>query len=98
MGRGRGASHCRGNRTQVDELIALADERGAPYWKALGTAVRGLIDRVVGNKPIPASVRQDIIERSDGIPNSVPKAASRTKECARNRPGYHIDVCAVLRR
>ena len=26
---------------QVDELIALADERGAPYWKALGTAVRG---------------------------------------------------------
>jgi tetratricopeptide (TPR) repeat protein len=27
--------------TQVDELVALADERGAPYWKALGTAVRG---------------------------------------------------------
>ena len=27
--------------TQVDELIALADERGAPYWKALGTAARG---------------------------------------------------------
>jgi predicted ATPase len=27
--------------TQVDELIALADERGAPYWKAFGTAVRG---------------------------------------------------------
>ena len=26
---------------QVDELIALADERGAPYWKAFGTAVRG---------------------------------------------------------
>ena len=27
--------------TQVDELIALADERGAPYWKAFGTAARG---------------------------------------------------------
>jgi predicted ATPase len=27
--------------TQVDELVALADERGAPYWKAFGTAVRG---------------------------------------------------------
>jgi class 3 adenylate cyclase/predicted ATPase len=26
---------------QVDELIALADERGSPVWKALGTALRG---------------------------------------------------------
>jgi predicted ATPase len=25
----------------LDELIALADERGAPYWKATGTALRG---------------------------------------------------------
>jgi predicted ATPase len=25
----------------VDELLGLADERGAPYWKALGTAERG---------------------------------------------------------
>ena len=29
--------------TQVHELIASADERGAPYWKAFGTAVRGWI-------------------------------------------------------
>jgi tetratricopeptide (TPR) repeat protein len=29
--------------THVDELIASADERGAPYWKAFGTAVRGWI-------------------------------------------------------
>jgi predicted ATPase len=27
-----------------------------------------MIDRVVGNKLIPASIRQDIIERTDGIP------------------------------
>ena len=27
--------------TEVDELIALADERGAAYWKASGTAARG---------------------------------------------------------
>jgi class 3 adenylate cyclase/tetratricopeptide (TPR) repeat protein len=27
--------------TEVDELIALADEREAPYWKAQGTATRG---------------------------------------------------------
>jgi predicted ATPase/class 3 adenylate cyclase len=30
--------------------------------------VGALIDRVVGNKLLPASIRQDIIERSDGIP------------------------------
>jgi class 3 adenylate cyclase/tetratricopeptide (TPR) repeat protein len=30
-----------GARTQADELIALADEREAPYWKAFGTAARG---------------------------------------------------------
>ena len=27
-----------------------------------------MIDRVIGNKPLPASIRQDIIERTDGIP------------------------------
>jgi class 3 adenylate cyclase/predicted ATPase len=30
--------------------------------------VGALIDRVVGNKLLPANIRQDIIERSDGIP------------------------------
>ena len=30
--------------------------------------VRAMIDRVVGNKPLPPEVRQDIIERTDGIP------------------------------
>jgi predicted ATPase len=30
--------------------------------------VSAMIDRVLGNKPLPASVRQDIIERTDGIP------------------------------
>ena len=32
----------------VDELIALADERGAPYWKALGTAMRGRLLALTG--------------------------------------------------
>jgi predicted ATPase len=27
-----------------------------------------MINRVIGNKPLPATIRQDIIERSDGIP------------------------------
>jgi predicted ATPase len=32
----------------VDELIGLADERGAPYWKALGTAERGWLFALTG--------------------------------------------------
>src|SRR5262249_53426625 len=30
--------------------------------------IGAMIDRVVGKKPLPASIRQDIIERTDGIP------------------------------
>ena len=30
--------------------------------------IDAMIDRVVGNKPIPVSIRQDIVERTDGIP------------------------------
>jgi hypothetical protein len=30
--------------------------------------VEGLIDSVAGNKPMPANIRQEIIERTDGIP------------------------------
>jgi predicted ATPase len=30
--------------------------------------IDAMIDGVVGNKPLPASIRQDIIERTDGIP------------------------------
>jgi class 3 adenylate cyclase/tetratricopeptide (TPR) repeat protein len=30
--------------------------------------IAAMIERVAGNKPLPASVRQDIIERTDGIP------------------------------
>jgi len=33
---------------QVDELIALADERGAPVWKAIGTALRGWLFVLTG--------------------------------------------------
>lgn len=33
-----------------------------------GRDVDAMIDRVIGNKPLPAAIRQDIIERTDGIP------------------------------
>jgi predicted ATPase len=47
---------------------------GRPYVTALTInrlaerEVSAMIDRLVGNKLIPAKIRQDIIERSDGIP------------------------------
>ncbi|HWX35737.1 MAG TPA: hypothetical protein VNZ53_50995 [Steroidobacteraceae bacterium] len=47
---------------------------GRPYVTALTINrlaqrdIEAMIDRVVGNKFIPASVRHDIIERTDGIP------------------------------
>jgi class 3 adenylate cyclase/predicted ATPase len=47
---------------------------GRPYVTALSLnrlaqrEVGAIIDRVVGNKLLPANIRQDIIERSDGIP------------------------------
>ena len=45
-----------------------------PYVTALAINRLGerdidaMIERVVGNKPLPAKIRQDIIERTDGIP------------------------------
>jgi class 3 adenylate cyclase/predicted ATPase len=47
---------------------------GRPYVTALTINrlaqrdIEAMIDGVVGNKPVPASIRQDIIERTDGIP------------------------------
>jgi class 3 adenylate cyclase/predicted ATPase len=47
---------------------------GRPYVCALTLnrlderEIDAMIDRIVGNKPLPANVRQDIIERTDGIP------------------------------
>jgi class 3 adenylate cyclase/predicted ATPase len=47
---------------------------GLPYVTALTLnrlgqrEIAAMIDRVVGNKPLPAHIRRDIIERTDGIP------------------------------
>jgi class 3 adenylate cyclase/predicted ATPase len=37
--------------SRIDELIVLAEERGAPYWKAVGTAGRGVIFALTGKAP-----------------------------------------------
>ena len=47
---------------------------GRPYVTALTLnrlderEIAGMIDRVIGNKALPETIRQDIIERTDGIP------------------------------
>jgi predicted ATPase len=47
---------------------------GRPYVMALTInrlgerEIAAMIDRVTGNKPLPSSIRQDIIERTDGVP------------------------------
>jgi predicted ATPase len=47
--------------------------------------VEGLIDRVAGNKPLTAKVRQDIIERTDGIPLFVEEMAKAVLEAESQR-------------
>ena len=42
--------------------------------------IDALIDRVIGNKALPANIRQDIIERTDGIPLFVEEIARAVLE------------------
>jgi predicted ATPase len=44
-------THCRDYATasaQLDELVALAEEKGAPFWKALGMATQGCVFVLAG--------------------------------------------------
>ena len=47
---------------------------GRPYVTALTVnrlphrQIAAMIDRITGNKALPASIKQDIVERTDGIP------------------------------
>ena len=59
---------------------------GRPYVTALSLnrlderEIAGMIDRVMGNKALPESIRQDIIERTDGIPVFVEEMTSAVLE------------------
>ena len=53
-----------------------------------------MIDRVVGNKPLPAGIRQDIIERTDGIPLFVEEMTKAVLEAEGEGAAMH-DVAAV---
>jgi predicted ATPase len=64
---------------------------GEPYVTALTINrlaerdASAIIDRVVGNNFIPASVRQDIIERTDGIPLFVEEMTNAVLEASSER-------------
>ena len=47
--------------------------------------IEAMIDRVVGNKPLPASIRHDIIERTDGIPLFVEEMTKAVLEAGSER-------------
>ena len=51
--------------------------------------VADLIDRVTGNKPLPASIRQDIIERTDGIPLFVEEMTKAVLEAGSESASEH---------
>ena len=61
---------------------------GRPYVTVLSLnrlgerEIAALIDRVIGNQPLPASIRQDIIERTDGIPLFVEEMTKAVLEAA----------------
>jgi predicted ATPase len=61
---------------------------GRPYVTALTLnrlaerEISAVIDRVAGNKDLPANTRQDIIERTDGIPLFA-------EEITKDNPRFH---------
>jgi tetratricopeptide (TPR) repeat protein len=57
--------------------------------------VNAMIDRVVGNKQLPASICQDIIERTDGIPLFVEEMTKAVLEAAET-DGTALRVAAAV--
>jgi len=56
--------------------------------------VDAIVDRVVGNKPLPANIRQDIIERSDGIPLFIEEMTKAVLE-AENQGAAELTVAVI---
>src|SRR5262249_42153160 len=52
--------------------------------------IDAMIDGVVGNKPLPASIRQDIIERTDGIPLFVEEMTKAVLEAENTNDAQRI--------
>jgi class 3 adenylate cyclase/predicted ATPase len=73
---------------------------GRPHMTALTIGrlaqreVDAMIDQVVGNKLLPASIRQDVIERTDGIPLFVEEMTKAVLEAGSQGAAEHV-VAAV---
>ena len=52
--------------------------------------VDAMIDRVVANKSLPADIRQNIIERSDGIPLFVEEMTKAVMEAESEREARRL--------
>ena len=49
-----------------------------------------MIEGVIGNKPLPANIRQDIIERTDGIPLFVEEMTKAVLEAESEDAAEHL--------
>ena len=54
-----------------------------------------MIDRIVGNKPLPANLRRDIIERTDGIPLFIEEMTNAVLEADGDEAAAERTVAAV---
>ena len=52
--------------------------------------IEAMIDRVAGNKPMPANIRQEITERTDGVPLFVEEITRAVLEAGSQGPGEHM--------
>ena len=52
--------------------------------------IAAMIDHVTGNKPLPASIRQDILERTDGVPLFVEELTKAVLEAEGEQTINHI--------
>ncbi len=88
---GRLVSHIGSHRVLL--LISFRPEFEAPWIEQAHVTVLALnrlapgdvdvmIDHIIGNNPLPAAVRQDIIERTDGIPLFVEEMTKAVLETA----------------
>jgi tetratricopeptide (TPR) repeat protein len=75
---------------------------GRPYVTSLtinrlaAREVGAMIDGVIGNKPLPANIRQDIIERTDGIPLFVEEMTKAVLEAGTESAAEHTAAALPL--
>ena len=88
-------------------LIATLRPEFAPPWigqphvtaltinRLTRREIEAMIDRVVGNKSLPANIRQDIIERTDGIPLFVEEMTKAVLEAGSEEEAAERAVAAI---